>query len=146
MQKELRLYPRLSQWIVQSFVRVLAVYGIVQGTFIIAGGTTRWSGNSLEVALRVPGSPATWGIVIAVAGTLSIVGSISGRLQLVVIGMFLSSAWSAFFAICFMIGAVINEATALTAIFTYIALSVLFALLGVAYRESDTQEQKWSQE
>lgn len=56
------------------------IFAIVVGVSIIGchveSGARRWTAAAWQFALNVPGSPATWGVVILVAGLLMLYGKV----------------------------------------------------------------------
>lgn len=141
MRHENKLNPVLARWVTNLLAQLLSVYAIVQGVFAIVGDPERWSASTFEILLRVPGSPATWGVVIASAGVLSLAGTIFGKLRLVTIGMFISSVWSTFFAIGFLAAILTDDdKLTLTPLFSHFTFALVFALIGVVYRESNKLE------
>lgn len=60
----------------------LPVLALLVGGAIIAchleSGGRRWAAASWQFALQVPGAPATWGVVILVAGIAMVVGKLLG--------------------------------------------------------------------
>lgn len=64
--------------IVRRNSRRLGIIAVAFGATIIAShvesGRERWSASAWSFALEVPGSPATWGVFILVAGILILAG------------------------------------------------------------------------
>lgn len=136
MAKTENLDPIVSAWVTRSFCRLLSVFSILQGFFIFIEGQERWSEPSYRAALLVPGSPDSWGYVILAAGVVSLTGSILGKNLLITIGSYLASAWCGLFGIFFLAGVILYKIPATTSVASYLTLSILFAMIGVVYRDS----------
>lgn len=59
----------------------------------IESGQTRWSASAWSFALEVPGSPATWGVAILIAGILLLLGSWKKRENLRIAGAWAACMW-----------------------------------------------------
>lgn len=119
--------------VTQLIVRLLATFAFVEGLVITFGGRERLDDDTFSVALKVPGSPPTWGIVILALGLTALIGTFLGSLRAVQIGMLGASAWSMCFATTFIIGAFTTPGAELTSIAIYTTIAILYAMLGVVY-------------
>lgn len=133
---ELKINPRVAQVAVQMTARLIATFAIIQGVTIIIGGPHRWSGLSYSVALKAPGAPASWGIVLLLFGVAALAGSLLDRLELVTWGVFLTGLWCLFFALSFATGAWLYRDANTTAMWTYGLLTVLCSVIAAAYHQS----------
>lgn len=140
-RKEMRLDPSLAQWGIQAITRLLAVYAMVQGAGIIAGGRSRWLSKALALALAVPGAPASWGWALLLLGLTAMVGTLLGftlrRARILLLACWGIGAWSCFFAIALLPSIVAHGSkVATTGSPTYVFVGVSACLLGVIYRRS----------
>ncbi|MCG7595936.1 hypothetical protein [Mycobacterium sp. PSTR-4-N] len=75
----------------------LGVIAVAFGATIIGchieSGGRRWAAAAWTFALKVPGSPATWGGLVLVAGVLIIAGYRRERQRLRIIGCWLAFWW-----------------------------------------------------
>lgn len=85
---------RVSIWL-------YCVYAIGQGAGIILGGDKRWSSPTFQYLVKVPGVTFTWGLVLAAAGTIALVGSVFRIFALKLLGL----AGIIFWSLCFSAGA-----------------------------------------
>ena len=136
---ELRINPRVAQAAVQMLARLIATFAIIQGLTIIIGGPHRWSGLSYSVALKAPGAPASWGIVLLLFGATALYGSLRDRLDVVAISTFLTGLWCFFFALSFATGAWLYRDANTTAMWTYGLLTIICILIAAAYHQSRTE-------
>lgn len=136
MSTELKLSPRVTQWTVQAVMRTLSAFAVIQGCVIVLTDYDRWNDLAFSFALKVPGAPPIWGVVIFIAGALGLMGSFTGKMKAIFVGMFLASMWASFFTVSLLASAFVYEEVSFTGAISYLAQAVLFALLGVAYRES----------
>lgn len=133
---EVSINPKIAQVAVQMTARLLATFAVVEGVVIIIGGRGRWSDLGHQVALAVPGAPATWGVALLVAGAIAFVGSVMDRMHTVALGLFLGGIWSFFFSVAFGASAVLYDQATTTAAWTYGALAIIYFLISVAYHQS----------
>lgn len=133
---EFSLNPRVAQVAVQMTARLLATFAVIEGLVIIVGGRARWSDLGHQVALAVPGAPATWGVFLLIAGLVAFAGSLLDKMHVAAIGMFLGGVWSIFFALAFAWAATIYDGATNTAAWTYGALGVMYMLIAMAYHQS----------
>lgn len=70
--------PEGDQRIVRRNAHALGVIAVAFGATIVAchveSGASRWSAAAWAFALEVPGSPATWGVIILAAGAVLLYG------------------------------------------------------------------------
>lgn len=133
---ERRLRAREAQWVVLAMARGLLTIGTILGVLIIIGGRARWASPSYEVALTYPYAPASWGYAIGVMSVLGLLGSLTGRLRLVSIALFVFAVWSIFFGISFIQTAATNPNAATTGIPVYLGMAVGSLLVGIAHWRS----------
>lgn len=131
-----RLDPDLSRWVVQALTRLLATYAIVQGFVICIGGSERWRGAALAVAMQVPGAPATWGVALGIFGALALAGTFIVRMQLTSASLWLVGAWCMFFALSQFLVVVKDPHAGTTGVGTYTVLAVASYVLAYAYRKA----------
>ncbi|MGE2733868.1 hypothetical protein [Mycolicibacterium vaccae] len=90
--------------IVRRNARRLGIIALAVGIAIVGShiesGRERWSAPAWAFALEVPGSPATWGAVILVAGILILAGVRRARIRRV--GYWIAFLW--FCALAFSAG------------------------------------------
>lgn len=129
---ELTIDPHVAQWAIRVITRIFAIYAVVVGCAIVVGGAPRFAGVSYRVALSIPGAPATWGVVIAVAGLVALTGSLVGKPTLTGVGMAAAAIWSLLFASAFALTAWQYPEANTTAVWIYLSMSfVLFLLAAV---------------
>lgn len=136
MATELRIDARLAQWAVQAGCQTLATFAAAQGLNILLSPRARWGGPSFSTALSLPGAPPSWGVVIAIAGFLMLVGSFAGRMRPVIIGSWIAAGWCVFFAFSFAKAALDIETAGTTGFFAYAAFAVLFTGMASIYSTS----------
>lgn len=130
---ERTLDPHVAQWVVRTVTRIVSVYAIVIGVAIIIGGPARFGGVSYSVALALPGAPTTWGVIVAVGGAVSLLGTILGRAAIVAAGLLLQGLWSLMFASAFAI-AMFNFPNAnSTGMWVYLSIALILFILGSAH-------------
>lgn len=56
-------------------IRVIGIWALLHGFLIVAGGPDRWANPFFETAMKVPGSPYTWGAFLMLGGFLVLLGS-----------------------------------------------------------------------
>jgi hypothetical protein len=121
--------------LLNSLTLVLGFWGVVLGTLTILGGGPRWRSPVFETALLLPGAPESWGVILATAGALLLVGwgvRHSGRPvgdYLVAAGYLGGFLWTGFFGFALGVVALHNPEVAMTASVTYWALSAICGLL-----------------
>lgn len=140
MGTELVINPRLAQYVVQTMGRLLATFAVLQGIFIIIGGSERWSGPGFATALQLPGAPPSWGAILLLCGVSAIVGSFRCKPILVAVSHFCGAGWSVFFAFTFVLTALQNEKAATTGIWAYSLIAFMYVIVGAAYRQSKKLE------
>lgn len=69
------------------------VFGAVIIVCHLESGASRWQAAAWQYAVRVPGSPATWGVVILAAGVAMVYGNRTGRTRLAKYGYCTASWW-----------------------------------------------------
>lgn len=128
-----RLDAATAQYLIQALARLFATYAIIQGAGIILGGSSRWtSSRGLAAALAVPGSPYTWGAILALAGAVALWGTFDHP-RLAQLGCYLIAVWSGCFAIAiFLTFLGTNGAT--TGFITYGKDGIAAVVLAIAYR------------
>lgn len=135
---ERRLDPRESQWAVQATARGILSIGLVLGVLIVVGGDVRWSSPSYETALTYPYAPESWGYVLGSSSLVGLLGSLSGRLRVVAVGLFMVAVWCLFFAISFIQTASERSDAATTGIPMYVGVAIGSLLVGVVHWRSST--------
>lgn len=128
-----RLDPDICTWVVQALVRLFATYASVQGALILIGGRARWSSPGYVTALMVPGAPSSWGLVLLVVGTLTLVATFRVLMRTAAAGLALMGFWCFFFALSGAITAIKNPLAGTTGTPTYGCLGVACVVLGIAY-------------
>jgi hypothetical protein len=88
------ILSRMSIWI-------YGLYAVGQGVGIIAGGPGRWSSPAYAVVKQIPGGPNTWGIILILAGVITIIGSVTREWLIKTVGLVTIILWS----LCFSFGA-----------------------------------------
>lgn len=136
MSPERRLREHESQWVVLAIGRGILTIGVILGVLIVLGGKQRWSSPSYEVALTYPYAPESWGWVLGVFSIAGLVGSLTSRLRLVSIGLYLIAVWCLFFSFSFIQTAVGNPSAATTGIPIYLGTAVCACLIGVLHWRS----------
>ena len=131
---ELVIDPRIAQWTVQAFARLLATYGIANGVHIILSGSSRFTALSYETAMRVPGAPTSWGVVLVVAGLLTLFGSLTLRPRLAFAGLWIGGVWSLFFAVTFVVSYLKHPGGNPTGMWAYGLLCCLYYIASAAYK------------
>lgn len=126
--------PALALWIVRSATRLAATFAVLQGLGIILSHPRRWGSDAFLTALSIPGAPPVWGWLLAGAGALALGGSLARRPRLVMLGLYLSAAWSLFFALSFIRSALVSPTASTTGIGSYLFLAALMVLLAEAHR------------
>lgn len=131
------LNPQVARWMLQSITRLIGTYALLQSVVIIVGGRERWFSKSFAVALTVPGAPATWGVVLALCGALTLLGTfvrvrVAGP-RVVLAGALGIAAWCLFFAVSLGLTAMQDHHASTTGILTYLQFAVLSAIIAVAY-------------
>ena len=133
---ELNLSPDIARWVVQALARWWGTVAIAVGMLIILGGEERWSSPSFAAALLVPGAPASWGLVVATFGALTLVGSFTPRLKVTAAGLFGVAVWCLFFAGAMLKTALDNPGAASTGAAVYTGVAVTTLVLCAAYWRS----------
>lgn len=136
MAPELKINPRLAQYVVQLLGRLLAGFAVLQGALIVVSDVDRWSSPAYQIALKLPGAPPTWGIALLIFGITAFIGTYMCRYALVILGMFACSVWSVFFMICLIDAAILDGHASTQGIVSNGFLALLFALVGTTYRQS----------
>lgn len=80
------ILSRLAIWF-------LGCYGIAQGIWICFGGIERWSAPAYSIIARLPGSPYSWGVPIAMFGAVVLVGSWRRNFGVKFTGLALTAGW-----------------------------------------------------
>jgi len=133
-ETELVIDPRIAQWTVQTLARLLATYAVCNGAHIIISGRTRFTGPSYETAMLVPGAPASWGVVLIIAGLLALFGSLTLRPRIACVGLWIGGLWSMFFTITFFASYLSHRAGNPTGMWVYGLLCCLYYIASAAYR------------
>ena len=124
-------WQSVGVWTATAVSRTLASYAIVQGVTVAAFGSHRWASSpALQTALQLPGRTTTWGVVLAVAGSIALFGSLTRQMALTSVGHWLAGLWSLFFAVS-QVPVALNSSTPTTGIFVYAAEAVLFFTVAV---------------
>jgi hypothetical protein len=114
----------------------MATYAIFQGVVICLGGSERWRGAALAVAMQVPGAPATWGVALAIFGVLALGGTFLVKMHLTSGSLWLIGAWCMFFALSQFLVVVKDAHAGTTGVGTYGVLAVTAYVLAYAYRKA----------
>src|SRR5689334_12024208 len=67
-ETEKALDAHIAQWVVRLWTAFGAVYALFIGVSILLGGENRFAAPAYQIALRVPGAPWTWGVIILTSG------------------------------------------------------------------------------
>lgn len=113
---------------------VMATYSMLLGMLIIVGGPSRFSAIGYKTAMYVPGAPASWGIVLLVAGMLAFFGLKNRQYMVGAWGMFISGAWCFAFGGAFLISSIQYPNANLTAMIAYGKDGVLFIMMATTHR------------
>jgi hypothetical protein len=130
---ERSLDPHVAQWVVRAVTQCFAIYAILIGLAIIIGGAPRFGGVSYTVALELPGAPASWGILIAAAGVVTLLGTLMAKPGMVGIGMIAAALWSLMLASAFAIATWKYPDASSTAMWVYLFVAAILFLLGSAH-------------
>jgi len=133
-ETELVIDPRIAQWTVQAFARLLATYAIVNGVHIILSGASRFSAISYETAMRVPGAPTSWGVILVIAGVIALFGTLTFRPSVACVGLWIGGVWSMFFAVTFIASFFKHPGGNPTGMWAYGLLCCLFYIASAAYK------------
>jgi len=134
MATELNIAPRYAQWAVQGLARLLATFAILQGGWIVLGGSARWSGASYAVAMLVPGAPATWGVTLALAGVAALALTFTHHLRPVAVALFVIALWCGCFTAAIVAAALRNPLA--SAGFAFPVLLIVGLVLAAIYWHS----------
>mgnify|MGYP003381026099 CR=1 FL=1 len=126
--------------IMQFSVFMMAAYSMLLGMLIIVGGPSLFSAIGDKAALYLTGGPASWGIVLLVAGMLAFFGLKNRQYMVGVWGMFISGTWCFAFGGAFLISSIQDlnsDLTAVQVLHEVVAFSkdgVLFIMMAMAQR------------
>lgn len=108
--------------------RTIGAWGIISGLLILVGGKKHWASHAYDTLNRLPGSPDTWGVIIALAGICVLVGSLSkitwGKYSLRNFGLWLSAAWC-FLLVAGFVNAILMNPLSYNIPTTYFLIGVL---------------------
>lgn len=108
----MRPYNRIDAvaalWAVVALTRLAGTFAILLGIGFTLGGKSRMSGPAWTVVDRVPGTPASCGLILAALGALTLCGSLLGW-QIRIAGLWVIAVWYALFAVSFAIPLVQNR-------------------------------------
>jgi len=136
MGTSLQIHPRVAQWVIQALARLLATFALVQGVGIFLGGPQRWQSPGLAVAMMVPGAPATWGVILAVLGAITLLGTVKARHRLVANGLMGIATWCTFFTFSLLLTLLRDARVSTTGVPTYLFVTVTCCCVAIAYRQS----------
>ena len=117
-------------------IYITRTYGLaafLTGIAIIFSGPIRWGSRAYNTLNYMPGSPYTWGVIVAIAGAMIVFGSIFykrspkiGRWQVSVrnLGLWALAAIHALIAVGFGFAVLTSETTAFN-------IPVIYALIGL---------------
>lgn len=126
--------PDTAVWAIVALTRLAGSYALVLGVVFSVGGRDRMVGPSWQATLQVPGSPASWGVALAVIGVLILIGSLR-VLRLRVVCLWLSAVWHLFFAGSFLLPLIEGvRGAAVTGVIAYGLIAVIHVVLAVAQR------------
>jgi hypothetical protein len=126
----------MAQWAVTQGSRLLSLFAILQGVFIVLTEPSRWASPGFTYALAVPGAPPTWGWVILLAGLVSAYGGILHKLIYIVIGFYASAVWSFFFAGVFGKAFMDIPSSSGLGLIIFAILGVMYAGMAEVYRNT----------
>lgn len=116
--------------------RGILTIGIILGFLIIVGGQERWSSPSFESAMAYPYAPESWGWVLGGSSLVGLFGSLTTRLRIVSVTLFITAIWSLFFGISFIKTAAGNPFAATTGIPVYLGMAVACIILAEVHWRS----------
>ena len=79
-------------------IRVMVAFAVVQGAAILVADAARFTSPGYSVVRQAPGGMDMWGVVLVVAGVVTLVGSLTGHFRVKGLGLFLIAFW------CFVFG------------------------------------------
>lgn len=120
--------------IMQFSVFMMAAYSMLLGMLIIVGGPSLFSAIGDKAALYLTGGPASWGIVLLVAGMLAFFGLKNRQYMVGVWGMFISGTWCFAFGGALLISSIQDLNSDLTAVVAFSKDGVLFIMMAMAQR------------
>lgn len=132
-ETEKALDPHIAQWVVRLWTAFGAVYALFIGVSILLGGQNRFAAPAYQIALKVPGAPWTWGVIILVSGIVLSVGIMLGKTRITAAGAFLAMFWSLMFSVPFAVALVKTETANGTGVWSYLYIAVGFMLTAGAH-------------
>ena len=113
---------------------LMATYSILLGMLIIVGGPSLVEAIGDKAGTYLPGGPASWGIVLLVAGMLAFFGLKNRQYMVGAWGMFISGTWFFAFGGAFLISSIQHPNSDLTATVAFGKDGVLFITMATAQR------------
>jgi hypothetical protein len=123
------------RWAVQALVTTLGFGAATLGLAVYLGGMDRFGGAPFATARLVPGSPWTWGLVIGLAGVLTLVGAAMNSRRFLRTGLFIQAFWYLFFDISLIAAAVADPHVPLTGCVIYLMISAVVLVVWGASRD-----------
>lgn len=136
MSTELVLHPRVAQWTVEAYTRLLATYAIIVGVFVLLSDERRFSAPQYATTLQLPGFPEFWGAALIAAGGMALIGSLTRRCRWVEVGSFVCAVWELFFAGSVLHALIASPEASPTAFLVHGLLGICFVLSAVSYRQA----------
>lgn len=136
MSTELVLNPRIAQWTVEAFTRLLATYGVILGVFVLLSDEKRFSAPQYMTTLQLPGFPESWGGVMLVLGAAILIGSLTRRCSWVEYAGYGAAAWEIFFTLSVLDAVVAAPEASPTAFIIHGFVAIAFLLSAITYRQS----------
>ena len=128
--------PTVATWVVHALATIVGWVAILEGLVITFGAHERLEEGIFETALKIPGSPPTWGIGILLIGIAIIVGLMFKLQTITSYAMIVGTVWSVSLVTSFAINVFTQDNSDLTGIVMYAFLALIFAVLGAVYRDS----------
>lgn len=126
---EQALDPHVAQWAWRLLTAVGSVYAVVIGVSILLGGKPRFTAPAYQIALRIPGAPWTWGIIILASGLLLAAGIFLGQARVIAAGGLFATLWSGMFSVPFAIALQQNKGANATGVWSYVFIAVVFMVI-----------------
>lgn len=136
MSTELVINPRIAQWTVEAFTRLLATYAIVLGVIVLTASDARFAAEQYASTLQLPGFPTAWGAMLLIFGAVALVGSLARSPRMVEAGSFAAAVWEIFFAVSILKVVVMSPNASPTAAAVHTFVAVAFVLSAITYRQS----------
>ncbi len=120
------------QSMLRGFILIRSIGLFLLGVALCYGGPARFSAAGFASARAVPGGVYTWGVTVAVAGAVALVGVARAWQRLLVVsGMWLQGLWVLFFMISLTKTALASDKGALTGPVAYLMIAAECLLFAV---------------